>query len=712
MTRPRRALLLLLPLVLGLPSLVGPGRAQTTSARFAFADTTLLRDTLSLHFSRLFPLSDSLGMVPDTLRALSIRYRLPLERLVRIADSLSIPVDSVGVVLERERYNPLAAGGRNATTFHYGTTYNIAQTSSTWNNGSDYNLTRGSLFVHNVTSINMDRLKNGGITSLRQTRSSTTEGGVRFSPDLSLGGRVNLERFNSHDPGSTQNENETKNELQVSMRSRQRPAPGLSSEVNFFTGLLDLSNLREIKRGLNGDLNGGMRYARGNWLSHDFNGQVTGNFARTRTPTAIASLNTQDFSENIRGTLAVFPNAPVGLNLLYNLRDVRVQTALDSGRIQQVQSHNDGADLTARLRRDSDRYLNLLGRFSNARQLITGGPTGQRNSKRDRSAGTDGRYALLGFTLDGRFSLGRTESEFPNGGYGESLYVRTIESTLSRRLGARVVGKASGGVSLSSYRYYRLGTATGQLPVKRDEYRQNYRLEGLYTASAKLNSAVALEVTRSMLVNLPSASASANNEDRVYRAEWRWSYRLLPGLTATQRNQINAHYVFYTSRSQINTLSLDYGTLTTLNAIITPRLTVDLTHNSSVQPSGNFVVQQDGASAFSRASESQNYTLSARMAYTPSPHLSLSMEPSYLANNRDGTLDGESVPQRRSRSLNFSGGASLNFPIGQRGRLTGDIRRSYQASRSTEFAAGLPRPSTRGRPLDYWNGSLQLTWDL
>src|SRR6476661_2287242 len=125
MTLLRRASLLLLPLLLALAALTGPGRAQTLSSRFAFADTTLLRDTLGLHFTRLFPLADSLGMLPDTLRALSIRYRFTLDRLVTVADSLAIPVDSVGAVLERERYNPLAASGNQVTDFNYTSSYNV-----------------------------------------------------------------------------------------------------------------------------------------------------------------------------------------------------------------------------------------------------------------------------------------------------------------------------------------------------------------------------------------------------------------------------------------------------------------------------------------------------------------------------------------------------------------------------------------------------------
>src|SRR2546426_1054588 len=109
-------------------------RAQTPTARFAFADTTLLRDTLDLSFARLFPLADSLHVTPDSLRAFAIRYRMPLERLTYLADSLGMPVDSVGPVLEREQFNPLARGAERLTTFTYTTTYGVTRQTTTWGN--------------------------------------------------------------------------------------------------------------------------------------------------------------------------------------------------------------------------------------------------------------------------------------------------------------------------------------------------------------------------------------------------------------------------------------------------------------------------------------------------------------------------------------------------------------------------------------------------
>ena len=49
--------------------------------------------------------------------------------------------------------------------------------------------------------------------------------------------------------------------------------------------------------------------------------------------------------------------------------------------------------------------------------------------------------------------------------------------------------------------------------------------------------------------------------------------------------------------------------------------------------------------------------------------------------------------------------------MGGKGLLTGTINRSYSADRTTTFRNGAPQPS----PLaiqDFWNGSLQFSWEL
>ena len=717
MTWLRRLSIFFVPMLLGLASLSGPGRAQTPSARFAFADTTLLRDTLGLHFSQLFPLADSLRLSPDTLRAISIRYVYTLERLLVLADSLGMRVDSVGPFLSRERFNVLVRREANSASFHYTSGYSLGQASSTWSNGSDWNFSRRLLLLHNTTQVDMERYLAGVYTSLRETRSSITELGWKLAEGFSLGGRAQLQRFNSLDPGSASNENVADESYQLSVRSRQRPRAGLQSELNLFTGLLDQRNSRQVKRGLSSELSGRVRVTRGAWLTNDLDGRLTANFARTRLPTSVASLNARDRSADIHGSLSVLDKAPASLNLSYAIKNSSIESPVDSGRIQIGRSKNNSLDATVRLRHGAAQLVNLTGHIGRLQQLQNASETllqTSESTRDDRSAGADGRFETGRWTLQSHFTLAGGISRYPRrdpaGGYGESLFVRTIDATLSRPLGGHMTARATGTVSLSSYRYNRIGTYR-TLPVNNDQYRQSYRIECVYSPTARANTTLALDVIRTLGINLPAASTASNSEDRTYRAEWRWTYQLLPMLTATQRNLISADYVLYSLSPSNNRLTLDYSSLTGLNAVLTPRLTLDLTHNARQQPSGLYVRQRDGLEAFSRSDEGRNYSLQARIVYTPIRGLSLSLEPSYLSIRREGAVNGALVPQRQTNSLNFSGGASLNLALAARGRLTGDIRRVARADRGISYTNGLPVLSPLSQT-DFWASSLQLTWDM
>ena len=59
----------------------------------------------------------------------------------------------------------------------------------------------------------------------------------------------------------------------------------------------------------------------------------------------------------------------------------------------------------------------------------------------------------------------------------------------------------------------------------------------------------------------------------------------------------------------------------------------------------------------------------------------------------------------------MGGGASLNVPVTRRGRLSGDIRRSFQSQRSRSYDDGVARTSPLSER-DYWEGSLLLSWEF
>lgn len=711
MARPTRLFLALLPLVVSLLVLALPGRAQqAVSSRYAFADTTLLRDTLGLDFRRLFPVADSLQVTPDTLRAHMIRFRMSMAQLVYLADSLGMPVDSVGRVMERERFSPLAAVDRHIrrSDFSYSTSYDIQRTTTIWSNNSIYNAQRGPHYLNQVTTIGLQRLTNAGKVTPHQTRQSTTELGSRFSKNFSLGGQADLYRLNTRDPGSPTGHSESKDELTFTLHSKQAPSKHVSSELNFRSGYLNDEKVgTELKRGVLGDLNGRVRLTRGQWLSNDLSAQVNGNLSRTRRPEALATLNARDQSTIARGSLALFNSSPASLNLNYNTRRTLVEAPLDLVRLNRIRTANDGVDATLRLRRDNERFVNLTG--STARSHTQSG------LRTDHGGKAVLRWGLGPWAIDANYGDTRTRSEVirqrGGGGYIEKSTSRSAQGLVSRAFSPRITGKLTTDISLGQYRY--VATADSATPPSiRDSYRQGYRIESIYSSrSRKLSGNLSLDVSLARGINLERRSSSSNSDTRSYRSTWIWNYQALSKLTATQSNSISADYQFFPFGADRNALSLSYNNDTRLSAIVTPRLTIDLRHLSSQQPRGSYTRLGDGNEYLKLSDNGQNFSLSTTISYRPSRALAISLTPDYAANSRSGTLNGVESKQREDRRLNFSGAVQVDQPIGRTGHLAGRIGRTYLDTRNTSWQAGVATLSPRSES-DFWNGHLELTWRL
>lgn len=212
---------------------------------------------------------------------------MEIPRFVYLADSLGMPVDSVGPVLWRERFNPLLAGSHRATRndFRYLRQLRRVAHHHTWTNLSTYNALRGPYSSTRPRTSSCSASSAGSIIP-HQTRTSTTELGSRFSKDVSLGGKATLYRFNSRDPGSPTGTSEIRNEFPVHRALQEDPEPRREhrAELPVQQLLDDEKPATEIKRGLTGDLNGRLRVQRGSWFSHDLSGQINGNMARSRRP--------------------------------------------------------------------------------------------------------------------------------------------------------------------------------------------------------------------------------------------------------------------------------------------------------------------------------------------------------------------------------------------------------------------------------------------
>ena len=710
----RRLAILSLAVAGGLGFLGLPGRTAAQTSHFAFADTTVLRDTLGLHFDHIIEAADSLqrqygrDLPPDSLRAHIIRYRLPLSRLLVMADSMHVDVDSVGIAIDRERFNPLSANyaTNGQTTFKYQSGYTIQKITTSWTNGADFTLQRGTMLLTNSTTIGIDRTNATNGLSIQQNRNSTSQATWRVSRNVSMGGVATLTGYDSEDPGGVSNQQDRTSNFQFTSRSKQMFRRGITSDLNLLAGYLDATNVSSIKRGFSGDFNGHSRVERGDWFSHDFTAGVNGNLSRTRRPTSTITLGTHDLSGGVRGGMQLYQTEPVGLNVNYQARRTTVETPTDADTVNKIITTIASVDATVRIRRNNNRYLNLSGN--------TGINFSLQGDLHDKGWKAEGRWVQGLWQLDASggdaIRLSQRPRQNGGGGYDENQDGRQAEVKLERPLSRRLTARITGDIGLDQYRSTARADSASP-PTPRDNYQQSYRIEGVYQPMETFNTRVALVVGLIRSINLPSTSTANNTDTRSYRAEWTWSFRLMRGLTANQTNSVESDYEFYPFAPERNDLSIDYNTTTTLDAIITPRLSINLSHNARQQPHGDWRVFPDGSGALLPSDENLNYTLRANVVWTVSPGVSLTLLPEYVATDRTGTTNGVATPQRSARHLALSGGASLDLPLGKNGHLQGDVRRQFSDDRNTTYLSGLPQPSPLAEQ-DYWVGSLALSWNL
>ena len=140
---------------------------------------------------------------------------------------------------------------------------------------------------------------------------------------------------------------------------------------------------------------------------------------------------------------------------------------------------------------------------------------------------------------------------------------------------------------------------------------------------------------------------------------------------------------------------------------------MDIRHNAKHQPSGTYTRFVDGLYYLSRSEVNDNYTLSARLAYTPSPALSFFMQPDYLAGERDASQSGTLVPTRTSRPAQLLGGRQPEPAPGAQGaphrRHPANLSRRPRPSATLDGTLTASQLRTES---DFWNGSLQLSWEL
>ena len=374
--------------------------------------------------------------------------------------------------------------------------------------------------------------------------------------------------------------------------------------------------------------------------------------------------------------------------------------------INHIRQSNDGLGTTVRWRVDNDHTLSLAGNLGQSTQST--------GSVKNWGGKLTARWTVFGWATDANYGDTRTHSLFPRHfgayGYNEDDVAREADAQFTRSLTSKIIAKITSSISLGRYRYAAFADSATP-PSPRDAYSQSLRVDGQYNYSEAVNTGVALQLDLNRSINLDPLTTASNNDTRSYRAEWRWNWRLIPGLTASQINLLTADYNFYTFAPLRNTLTLGYNNTTTVSTVLTPHLTVDLQQVTQDQPRGNYGRLTGTQEVLQPSDESRNTSLRANITYTPVSAISFQLTPNYQASQQSGTTNGVAQKQRDDRSLNFAGGVNLNLHVGKKGTLTGNLARTFVDQRTIAYDNGLPQPTPHSIQ-DYWVGSLQLTWQL
>ena len=738
--RPALLALILFGVLAGGPR---PASAQITypatnfDPRYATWDTTLVRDTLGLTFERLFPLADSLNRKPEDLKLMSVTYRWTLGRLVKMADSLDQPIDSVGPIMDRERFNPLANVAA-INSMQYVSTFAPAASGNSWTNDVNYNITRGKLSSQNHMTVQQQQNGQGGRNGSDETRTAQTALNWRFSPRMSAGGSALATLVDNIRIGGVNDRADRTYEYSLTTNGRPAAIWGVSSTFYSNLGISDITQITQTKRGFKLDAGGTARFGT-SWFTHDlrFTGTTQSYRASVTDPNPTDDLfypdaNTRDGSTHLAGTLTALRGRPVELNVNYQIDNNRVHnlTAVNDTSLIAVGattdttisphtnsplSRTDNGSINAQVRIAPVSFGNLdlawkAGNSSiESSTLVTSNNSGTNQSF---TAGSRLQFGS-GINLQGNFLVGTTDSRYPARGYLQNREDRKLNGTATILVGSLFTVNLDADIELSQLRYSAIGTATSLLPP--NDFAEQYYKIGLSPAPGphRMTNTLSLKVDRQQSVNLLAASTASNRNGRTYTAFWSWSYLLLPGMSANQTNTLVADYTAYPFSVTSNRASLSYSTLTTIDANLGPRCKITTTHTATFQPQGSYRprVPGDPTEYLSLTDETKSYILGMNIDYTVISPLTLNLQPNYSSSGRNTSQTGTLAPLQRSKTFTFSFGATLNVNVGGNGRLVGSLSRRDNSSQITSYSQNGIRiqPTSTTRSL---SGTLTYTLTL
>lgn len=639
---------------------------------------------------------------------------------VHVADSLAQEDELASAAGSFGNKRSILDRNRQRLPVLYTTSYSVNRSNRSWNQNLDMYVKRGDLEFANITSANIGREVKVG----RLNRNSQTQNEVayRVSPWLRLGGRFGLQRIS--DQARTRNFTSTRQDVddlsgQALFNRRFGEFP-VRSAASY--GYLKNVQVDQQSRGTEFSIAASTSRAWG--TNSNLNFDVSEQLSRLRSTVASdPNFQQDDRNSNTRVHLGssmrllswVSADAQLSAQRSVLRRPQKIQPNPQVNEFitvpEKIAGVSDAATLGFHLSLPRQTTMNLSGNVNRNRNVYTA--VADRSSLVDtRGFAADFHRVQFGTDLTLRYDESVTDNDYTrrDPGYVEANLLRKLEGEAARKLSLRTNARFSLGIYLGrrAYEKFRSNQPTAVAPSNQDQLRVRGSLNVLYRPGPNFDTGVTFGLEQNDLVNIKNTASINNARLRTYSVAWNWSAR--PGTiwNVNQSNSATAAQQFFTFSPERDQLSFIYSLNTAIATQFSQKVRFDLNHIVRLQSRGSFR-QTGDVRRFGKSSEFNTLDLLLREQYQATSFATFEISQRLAVNPNYQFENGHSRKINETRRNELTLVARINYPMGARSSLSGDVRRVLATDRQRSFGTSPTDASTNS---DYWLANLSFSLEL
>jgi hypothetical protein len=562
----------------------------------------------------------------------------------------------------------------------YETSYNVLRQNTDWNQNFDFGATLGFLTFTNKTTFNVG--SDSGRDEDKRVGANGTTLRLTMIRKLPITTKIDLGRTSLVRPGDERKTSSSAVQSSASYNLKLLGVRNTLSAGGGFTHRQDVLVGRDLQNETRDDAVSGNLQWRGNWTYKTLT--VGSNFREARAKKTSVLVKPGLDTTNPSTTT----NRNYGLNVTFNPKswvNSSVSLSKTSGNdefflvredaLERKVNHNQSLRATVNLTPAENFTLDWsIG--STSHDLMF-------DVRRDIASSGDGfnwdgklTTVILGTKVEGTLSNQRDKLN-PATSANTDTRNNVFEGKLSRPLSKKLSARFNWLVRATQLFY------TDPNPdriLDRDELRTKLQPSLTYTPSEKWQVTASYIRSTSRRVELNPTRALQTQENEDFSVDFDINYRLSKRTSIGQTYSIQAAYSTFDFSRRSDDLLSTQRIGTTLNTQLTPRVSLSLGHQFTLQDSGPFRFEPDGTRVFTRNLRKYRQELTTTVRYVVASWLTLTADSRFL--RTDDVFEASGL-RNINRDLSLRQGVDIKHNLGLGAKLTASaefVRSSSQES--------------------------------